>query len=95
MFCIISKYLKKTSKVAVDLIQNIATNVVETTEDPYKVDSRQDGVKDGHRSGKNQPLSNFCQIMIMLLGVNNEHAFESKCTYFMAGEKRKYVSHEI
>ena len=33
--------------------------------------------------------------MIMLSGVNNEHASESKCTYFMAGEKRKYVNHEI
>ena len=30
----------------------------------------------------------------MLLGVNNGHASESKCTYFMAGEKRKYVNRE-
>ena len=58
--------------------------------------SRKDGVKDGHRLGKHQPLSNFHQIII-LLGVNtyNKHASESKCTYFMAGEKRKYVNHEI
>ena len=29
--------------------------------------------------------------------VNNGHASESKCTYFyfMAGENRKYVNHEI
>ena len=33
--------------------------------------------------------------MIMLSGVNNEHASESKYSYFMAGEKRKYVNHEI
>ena len=31
----------------------------------------------------------------MLILVNNEHASESKCTYFMAGEKRKYENHEI
>ena len=47
------------------------------------------------RSGKNRLLSNFNPIMITFLGVNNEHVSESKCTYFMAGEKRKYVNHEI
>ena len=52
-------------------------------------------VKDRHMLGKNRPLSNFHQIMIMLLGVNNEHASESKFTYFLEGEKRKYVNHEI
>ena len=57
--------------------------------------SRQDGVKDEHRLGKNQSLSYFYLIMIMLLGVNNRHASESKCTYFVAREKRKYVNHEI
>ena len=31
----------------------------------------------------------------MFLGVNNGHASESKCNYFMAGEKTKYVNHEI
>ena len=56
--------------------------------------SRQDGVKDGHRSGKNQLLSNFRQILTMLLGVN-KHASETKCTYFMAVKKKKYVNHEI
>ena len=38
MFCIISNYLKKTFRGAVDSIQNIATNTAETIEDPYKVD---------------------------------------------------------
>ena len=52
-------------------------------------------VKDRHMLGKNRPLSNFHQIMIMLLGVNNEHVSESKFTYFLEGEKRKYVNHEI
>ena len=33
--------------------------------------------------------------MIMLSGINNEHASESKYTYFMAGEKRQYVNHEV
>ena len=49
--------------------------------------SQQDGVKDGYR-----PLSNFYRIVIMFLGVNNGHASESKCIYFMAREitrKRK------
>ena len=27
----------------------------------------------------------------MFLGVNNRHASESKCNYFMAGEETKYV----
>ena len=27
--------------------------------------------------------------------MNNEHASESKCTYFMAGEQRKWVNYEI
>ena len=31
----------------------------------------------------------------MFLGVNKESAPESKCTYFMAVEKRRYVNHEI
>ena len=52
-------------------------------------------VKDRPMFGKNRPLSNFHQIMIMLLGVNNEHVSESKFTYFLEGEKRKYVNHEI
>ena len=38
LFYFISKYLKKRLRVAVDLIQNIATNVVETIEDHYKAD---------------------------------------------------------
>ena len=38
LFYFISKYLKKRLRVAVDLIQNIATNVVETIEDRYKAD---------------------------------------------------------
>ena len=50
-------------------------------------------VKDRHTLGKNRPLSNFHQIMLLV--VNNEHASESKCTYFLEGEKRKYVNHEI
>ena len=57
--------------------------------------SWQDGVKDGHRLGKTQSLSDFYLIVTMFLGVNNRHASKSKCTYFMAGEKRKYVNHEI
>ena len=35
--------------------------------------------------------------MIIFLGVNNGHASESKCTYFMAREisrKRKYINNE-
>ena len=42
-----------------------------------------------HRSGKYRPLSDFYLIMIMFWGVNNEHASESKCTYFVARKKRK------
>ena len=58
--------------------------------------SWQDGVKDGHRLGKTWSLSDFYLIVTMFfLGVNNRHASKSKCTYFMAGEKRKYVNHEI
>ena len=37
-FCIISKYLKKMSYGCCWFIQNIATNVVEAIQDPYKVD---------------------------------------------------------
>ena len=54
-------------------------------------------VKDGHRAGKNRPLSNFYLIVIIFLGVNNRYASESKCTYFMAREisrKRKYINNE-
>ena len=57
--------------------------------------SWQDGVKDGHRLGKTGSLSDFYLTATMFLGVNNRHASKSKCTYFMAGEKRKYVNHEI
>ena len=57
--------------------------------------SWQDGVKDGHRLGKTWSLSDFYLIVTMFFGVNNRHGSKSKCTYFMAGEKRKYVNHEI
>ena len=40
-----------------------------------------------HRFVKNRSLSNFYHIMIMSLRVNDNHAFESKSTYFMAEEK--------
>ena len=51
--------------------------------------------RDGQKLGKNRPLSDFYLMVIMFLEVNNRHVSESKCTYFMAGEKRKFVIHEI
>ena len=56
---------------------------------------QQEGVEDRQKSGKNGPLSDFYLIVIMFLEVNNRHVSEGKCTYFMAGEKRKFVIHEI
>ena len=73
----------------------LLSRLVKNTGKKCPVFSRQDWVKDGQRPGKNLPPSNFYLIVIMFLGVNNRHTSESKCTYFMAGEKTKYVNHEI
>ena len=76
----------------------LLSRLVKNTEKWCSIYSWKDGVKDGHRSGKNRPLSDFYPIMIIFLGVNNRHASESKCTYFMAREisrKRKYINNEI
>ena len=73
------------------------SRLVKNTEKGCPIYSRQDGVKDEHRSGKNRPLSDFYSIVIIFLGINNGHASESKCTYFMAREisrKRKYINNE-
>ena len=37
----------------------------------------QNGVKDGHRSGENWPLSDFYPIVVIFIRVNNGHASES------------------
>ena len=47
----------------------------------------QNGVKDGHRSGKNWPLSNFYPIVVIFIRVNNGHASES--VLFLWQEKYK------
>ena len=74
------------------------SRLVKNTEKRCPIYSRQDGVKGGHRLGKDRPLSAFYPIVIIFLGLNNGHASESKCTYFMEREisrKRKYINNEI
>ena len=76
----------------------LLSQLVKNTEKQCPIYSQQDGVKERHRSGKKRPLSDFYPIMIIFLGVNNGHASQSKCTYFIAREisrKRKYINNEI
>ena len=51
--------------------------------------SQKDGVKDGHRFGKHQPLSNFHQIMIIILGVNTTNMLLKASLLILWQEKRE------
>ena len=64
--------------------------LVKNTEKLCPIYSRQNGVRDGHRPGKNWLLSDFYPIVIIFLEVNNGHASESKCTLW----QEKYQGRE-
>ena len=76
----------------------LLSSLVKNTEKRCPIYFRQNGIKGGHRLGKNRSLSAFYPIMIIFLGLNNGHASEGKCTYFKEREisrKRKYINNEI